>query len=162
MDPETQQAAGMFSVMTGGGRQVKAPRQENFWDFWKNTFCPNFHPFAFPFIVWVINTIMFAASLFMNLNDQYQMDDQVFLGPDPIVLANWQAMWPYKIQQEYQIWRFFTCLFLSFGFGTWVINSFFLLLIGFMLQASKISFVKMTFFYLLCGFGGQLFGATCD
>ncbi len=71
-------------------------------------------------------------------------------------------MWPYKIQQEYQIWRFFTCLFLTFSFGQYVNNSFFLLLIGFMLKASKMSFLKMSFFYLFCGFGGQLFGATCD
>jgi membrane associated rhomboid family serine protease len=71
-------------------------------------------------------------------------------------------MWPYKIQQDYQLWRFFTSLFLTFGFGQWVTNSFFLLLVGFMLQNSKMSFIKMAVFYLLCGFGGYLFGATCN
>jgi len=85
--------------MTGGGRQVKPPRQENFWDFWKNAFCPNFNPFAFPFIVWIINTLVFIASNFMSLDPNYAIDYYVFLGPDPHLLAKWQAMWPYKIQQ---------------------------------------------------------------
>lgn len=148
--------------MTGGGRQVKAPRQENFWDFWKNTFCPNFTIFAFPFVVFVINTAVYITTLFMNFNINYNLDDSVFLGADTALLAKWQAMWPYKIQQDYQLWRFFTSLFLTFGFGQWVTNSFFLLLVGFMLQNSKMSFIKMAVFYLLCGFGGYLFGATCN
>jgi len=41
----------------------KAPRDYNFWDFWKYTFCPNFTFLAFPFVVWVINTALYIATL---------------------------------------------------------------------------------------------------
>jgi hypothetical protein len=41
----------------------KPPREYHFGDFWTTSFCPNFNMFSFPFIIWVINTIVYIATL---------------------------------------------------------------------------------------------------
>lgn len=61
----------MFSTFSGGEMRGKAPREYNFWDFWKYTFCANFTPAALPFVVFAINTVVFVVSLFMMLLPDY-------------------------------------------------------------------------------------------
>ena len=43
MDEESKQAVGLFSGLTAqgsGSSAGKPPREENYWDMWKSTFCP--------------------------------------------------------------------------------------------------------------------------
>ena len=81
----------MFKTFQNIGQQEpgsKAPRDYNFWDFWKYTFCPNFTVFAFPFVIWVINTALYIATLIGAGVKGYPLDDRVFLGARPEYLNN--------------------------------------------------------------------------
>jgi hypothetical protein len=43
MDEESKSALGLYSGLMGGGGGASAgkpPREENYWDMWKTTFCP--------------------------------------------------------------------------------------------------------------------------
>lgn len=61
-DEEAGQA--MFGTLIGGGRGIsKQPRDYNYWDFWTSTFCPNFNPYAFPFVIWAIISLYYLAVL---------------------------------------------------------------------------------------------------
>lgn len=87
----------MFASLNCTGSDIgKVPRQYNFWDFWKATFCPNFHPYAFPFVVWLVNTIMYLTTLIYSnvvAPDPTKFDPNptnmyrfVFIGPRPGIL----------------------------------------------------------------------------
>lgn len=54
-----------------------------------------------------------------------------------------------------------TPLFLSYGLYSWLITSCTLAIVGFMLEGS-ISFKRMAFFYLFCGFGGYLMSSISE
>ena len=76
MDEESKQAAGMYGGLTGsGGNNVgKPPRQENYWDMWKSTFCPKFTVVSFTFIIWLITTGVYLATLFMTVQPRYELN----------------------------------------------------------------------------------------
>ncbi len=66
-DPESAQAMSMFGSLQGSAGTVqKAPRQYHFWDFWTATFCPNYNIYAFPFVIWALNTIVYITSLILS------------------------------------------------------------------------------------------------
>ena len=49
---ENPMSGGIFSVCGGAaGIQDKHPREENFWDMWKFTFCPHFRPVSFTMLL---------------------------------------------------------------------------------------------------------------
>lgn len=62
---------------------------------------------------------------------------------------------------ENQEWRLVTSLFWTVGFTQCITNTICLLIVGFMLEAAKLGFLKMALFYLVSGIGGNLFGAVC-
>jgi hypothetical protein len=67
----------------GTGQQEpgdKVPRNYNFWDFWRITFCPNFTVFAFPFVIWLINTALYIAILIGAGVKGYPFNTKVFAG----------------------------------------------------------------------------------
>jgi len=53
-------------------------------------------------------------------------------------------------------------MFLTAGFSCWGINSFLLLIIGFMVENVKISALKMALIYVLIGILTAFFTATCE
>lgn len=68
-DPESAQAMAMFGSLQGSAGTVqKAPRQYNFWDFWSATFCPNYKVNSFPFVIWLINTIVYTVCMILTSN----------------------------------------------------------------------------------------------
>lgn len=69
---------------------------------------------------------------------------------------------PYSVRYNYHLWRPFTSLFLTVSFYEYAVNTGYLILFGFMLQATKIKFLPMLAFYLICGFTGNIFGAICN
>ena len=158
MDEESKQAMGMFGGLTGqGGNIGKLPREENYWDMWKSTFCPQFTVVSFTFLIWLVNTAAYVATLFMAVSPNKELNDKVFLGPDLYTLHAWGALDAYEIQQNYQVWRLFTSLFLSLGFSQYVISSGTLLVIGFMVENPKMSPIRMALLYFLAGILGNLF-----
>lgn len=121
LDPEAIDAMSMFAGFSGGGgQQTKPPRQENFWDMWKFTFCSNFYPLAVPALMWYAMTLMYIFSLCFS-GRTYEiftgLNDYVFLGPNIGLLTAWGSKFQYKMRFEYQYWRLLTPMFLSVGFS---------------------------------------------
>lgn len=112
--------------------------------------------------MWAICTAIYIAELIMCVFPDYQLNNLTFLGPSERLINEWQGMNCWEIQQNYQIWRFITPLFLTNGFSQYVNNSIFLLLIGFIFEGCRMPFFKTLMFYLIVGFGGELFGAVCN
>ena len=145
--------------MGGGGGALagKHPRDESYWDMWKTTFCPQFTMVSFTFLAWVLLTAAYMFCLCMMISPSKDLNDRVFLGPDRSTLHTWGALDAWEIQNNYQIWRLFTSLFLSYGFSTYCISSGALLVLGFIVENPKMSPARMAIFYFGCGILGNLF-----
>lgn len=116
---------------------------------------------SFPFIIWAINTMVYLASM-VTVFIEKDLNNFIFMGPNPRFLNYVQAMNPYEVRYNYQYWRPLTSLFLTSGFYEYAIMTAYVLLFGFMLASTGMSFPRMLFFYLLSGYVGALFGAVCD
>ena len=163
LDPEAQDAMKMFAFMNGGHGQTKPPREENFWDMWKFTFCSNFTPKALPAVMFYTNTFVYALTIIVSqVDNNYSLNSSVFLGPDVTLLAEWGANDPYKMLRQNQYWRLITPIFLTVGFMQFIFNSACLVLIGFILEATGMSFAQMSAIYFGSAIGGTLFGAVCS
>lgn len=164
MDEETKQGMSMFSGLTGGAGASagKHPRKENYWDMWKTTFCPKFTPVSFTFLIWLINTGVYLATLIMMVSPNKVLNKWSFLGPDCSTLHAWGALDAYEIHDNYQVWRLFTSLLLSYGFTTYCIGSGALLIIGFMVENPKMSPSKMALLYFGSGILGNLFSVCIE
>lgn len=147
--------------MNGGHGQTKPPREENFWDMWKFTFCSNFTPKALPAVMFYINTFVYVLTIIVSQISYPGLNPYVFLGPDLTLLAEWGANDPYKMLHSYQYWRLITPIFLTVGFMQFIFNSACLVLIGFILEATGMSFAQMSAIYFGSSIGGTLFGAVC-
>ena len=104
MDEESEQAISLFSGLTAqgqGGWAGKQPRHENYLDMWKSTFCPQFTPISFTFIIWVINTSIYVMSVLMMASPGKRFNPLIFLGPDLQTLVNWGALYPWEIRYNY-------------------------------------------------------------
>jgi hypothetical protein len=72
----------MFAGIQGGtGVQNKPPREENFWDMWKFTFCGNFRVTALPAVAFYISLIVYVSSIVISESSYGGMNDELFLGP---------------------------------------------------------------------------------
>ena len=102
-DEESKEAVQMYGQLTGsGGNNIgKHPRQENYWDMWKSTFCPQFSYFSFTFIIFAINTLMYLLSLLMTTQGDKSLNQYVFLGPDLHTLHKWGALDAYEIRYNW-------------------------------------------------------------
>lgn len=155
---------GMFGILTGNpGGDTKRPREYQPWDFWTTTFCPNFELMSFPCIMWLIITVIFLATLIScaflpNAN----LNSYLFLGVNPAFLNTLQAMNPYEVRYNYQLWRPFTSLLLTPSLQQWGYSTAYLLIFGCMLHATKMSFVRMCAFWFICGGIGNWFGSVCN
>jgi len=87
----------------------------------------------------MINTAVYVGTLLaIMILDKPHLFVTEFLGPNPEFLNTLQAMNPYEVRYNYQLWRPITSLFLTAGFMQYGFSSAYLLVFGFMLQASKI------------------------
>lgn len=159
MDEESKQAVGMYGGLMGGGGASagKHPRKENYWDMWKTTFCPKFTPVSFTFLLWLVITAVYVASLLMVIKPERELNWNIFLGPDLRTLHAWGALDAYEIRYNYQIWRLFTSLILSIGFSSYCITSGALLVIGFIVENPKMSPYRMAIMFFGSGILGNLF-----
>lgn len=111
----------------------------------------------------MINTLIYLAILIsIPIFSGTNLYLTEFLGPDPAYLNKLQAMNPYEVRFNLQLWRPFSSLFLTSGFRQYAFSTAYMLVFGFMLQASKIKFIPMLAFYLICGASGNMFGAVCN
>mmetsp|Transcript_7013 Transcript_7013/g.9215 ORF Transcript_7013/g.9215 Transcript_7013/m.9215 type:complete len:183 (-) Transcript_7013:369-917(-) len=149
----------MFGGMSG--QQNKHPRDENFWDMWKTTFCPTFNSKRFIFFIILINMAVYITTLLFTWFEGKSLNHFIFLGPSPKILQQFGACDPYQIRYHFEIWRLITPLFLSYGLYSWVITTCVLAIVGFMLEGS-IGFKRMAFLYLISGFGGYLMSAVSE
>jgi len=112
---------------------------------------------SFTFLIWVINTIVYIATLFFAVGANKQLNPLIFLGPDPDTLESWGALYPYEIRYNFAVWRLFLPLFMNVGFSMYMISSGALLVIGFMVENPKMSAARMAAFYFISGILGNLF-----
>lgn len=153
----------MFSGIQGGsGVQDKAPRDENFWDMWKYTFCGNFKVTALPAVAFYIQLSVYVASIIISQSSYGGLNTNLFLGPSVQLLTDWGALYPAAMKNSWQYWRLVTPLFLSVGFQQFVFNSCALILLGFILEATGSGFANMLIIFLGSGIGGSFFGAICS
>ena len=84
-----------------------------------------------PFVFWLINTVVYITSVVLTVvSDKYELNTQAFLGPSGKLLNEMQAMNPYAIRKEFELWRLLTPLFLTGSFSQYTQNSIFLLIFG--------------------------------
>ena len=102
-DEESKEAVQMFGSLTGsGGNNIgKAPREENYFDMWKSTFCPQFSYFSFTFMIFALNTLFYVLTLLMSLGADRELNRNVFLGPDLKTLHTWGALDAYEIRYNW-------------------------------------------------------------
>jgi len=108
----------MFGIL--GGMKMdslgKSPREFNYAEFWTSNFCPSCSVTSFPFIIWMVNSVIYLATDVTMYFFGYEMYTLVFLGAPPQWLNTCQAMNPYEVRYGYQLWRPLTSLFLTTGF----------------------------------------------
>jgi len=78
-------------------RDGKRAMQENFWDMWKFTFCPQFTAMSFTFFCVLVNLFFWILTLIFTPISGAHLNKLVFLGPDTALLNKWGAKNPYEI-----------------------------------------------------------------
>ena len=142
-----------------GDGVAKDPRDENYWDMWKTTFCPDFTMCSFTFLMLVVQLIFFIITLIHTVNyTEKGLNSTFFLGIQPYSLQVFGMRMPYYMKKG-QIWRFITPLVLNYGATTMFLNLVLTTVIGFILEANLGS-LRMLVFYLIAGMGGTLFGTV--
>jgi len=106
MPPECSEAMQMYAGVCGNlcGNEHLQPREgkramdENFWDMWKFTFCPQFKAMSFTFFMVNINLVVWIAALIFSEINYAGMNNKVFLGPQVDLLSKWGANNPNLMQ----------------------------------------------------------------
>jgi len=126
-------------------------RKESFGQMLKNIFCPFFEVRSFVFITLVIDVVMFIITVF------YDFNTSKFLTPTYDSLDTFGAKNPQK-QQEGQVWRWVTPMFLHAGLTHLAFNMIMQLILGFRLEPT-VGWKRTGFVYLISGMGGILFSS---
>ena len=95
------------------GVQEKHPRKEHWCDMWTTTFCPNFTIWSFTFLNVVIQLLIWIASLIYTSQTTQGINDHWFLGNSLETLDNWGMRMPYKIKEDYEVWRLILSLYIN-------------------------------------------------
>ena len=117
---------------------------------------------SFTFLLWVIITLVYVATLLLTAGPNNGLNEYVFLGPDLGTLHKWGALDAYEIRYNYQIWRLFTSLILSIGFSYYCISSGCLLVIGFIVETKRMSPYRMAILFFGSGILGNLFSICVE
>ena len=71
------------------------------------------------------------------------------------------ALDPWLVQHRYEYWRLITAMFLSNGFAGWSVCSLLLMVMGFIVEGPKMSFLSMATLYIAGGVMANLFTLVC-
>lgn len=82
----------------------------------KFTFCPTFTIFSFIFFITLIDVLIYITTIIASLAKYHEFDYNNFLGPTMNTLNTFGSNNPHKMRYDFQIWRFFTPMFLHAGF----------------------------------------------
>ena len=133
------------------GPLSKNPRQENFWQMLRFSFCPSLSLRSFTALITIFDIIMYIITLaFGGL-----AIPSLFLSPTCYTLETFGAQNAYAQQQQYQVWRFITPVFLHANFIHILFNMFSQLLLGSMIE-KQIGVRTMVMCYFLSAIGGNL------
>lgn len=89
------------------------------------------------------------------------ISNEALLAVDQKTLIKFGAKDPYLMRYEYQVWRFFTPMFLHLNLVHILCNTFSTLVLGQTLE-QDLGSLRFTALYLLSGFGGILLSALCS
>ena len=132
------------------------PRNENFFNFIKNTMCPLFSLCSFTFIVIVVNIVLFLVTLCFGIENT----NSKFLCPKRKTLENFGSLGYYLIiKSPSQIYRFITNIFLHLSF-THIFANVLTLFIFATLIEQIFQFWRFMIIYLASGILGGLIYIT--
>lgn len=148
--------------LLGAGQDLGTPetaRKESFWDMLKFLFCPFFTSRSFIFAVTVSTTqILDLVMYIVSLSVGYDTSD--FLTPTNEALEELGAKNGYKMQHDYEIWRFLTACVLHANIMHIVFNLIMQMILGFRLEPT-VGFQRTAAVYILAGIGGNMLSADC-
>lgn len=141
------------------GEQDKHPRDENFFDMWKFTFCPHFRICSFTFLLIFTEVIVFIAEAIHSGVKNGGLSKYNFLGAELRTQQDFGMRIPFAIWEYKHVHRFFLPFFLHHSFSHLFISILIQMLVGFNFE-KIIGSCKFMFFWFLTVIGGHLFGAV--
>ena len=138
---------------------VKHPRNETFFDLWKNTFCPMFRFCSVIFFICLIQFCFQIAMFIHTLLVFEELNDNFFLGPQLQTLQKFGMRMPWMIRAHGDVHRWFMPSMLHFGFSHFVINIILQVALGTIVE-SVLGPLRMVAFYAIVALGSNLFGGT--
>lgn len=129
--------------------QRNEPRKESFFDMLKYNMCPGLTIKYFVSVISIMEIITFLVTVVASFVEGYNLSPLTFLGPD------WHSYrlfdkYPYKIQHDFQLWRWLTPIFLHAGYRHITMNIISQLIFGSILE-QMIGFKHMAGIYFISG-----------
>lgn len=137
---------------------TKHPRNENFFDMWKYTFCPNFKICSAIVFICMIQAIFFLAEIIHTAVEHKELEKHFFIGIQLQTLQKFGMRMPWLIRESGDVYRFFMPTFLHLGFSHFVINLIMQVALGTVVE-SVMGPLRFVFFYMTLSIGSNLFGA---
>lgn len=109
-EPSASDAAPLLGYGAVMGTPEDA-RRERFWDMLKFTFCPLFRLRSFIFFI-TVGTRQIFDIIYFFISVGYDYNHDAFLKPTLKSLDDLGAKDAYRMQKEYQLWRWFTPMLL--------------------------------------------------
>ncbi|CAI2376820.1 unnamed protein product [Moneuplotes crassus] len=144
-----------FDMFSAGGIGQKQPKDENYWNMLQYNLCPKFKVVSFTFAFTIINLVIFLTVFCFSLNN---LDNDDFMGIPANKLSSFGAKNPYKIRNNYEVFRWVVPIFLHANFMHIFFNSVTLFWVGFNIE-HNIGALQFFIVYMLSGIGGFIFSS---
>jgi membrane associated rhomboid family serine protease len=152
-------SGGIFSICGGAaGVQDKHPRNENFWDMWKFTFCPHFRFCSFTMLLILLQISVFIAEMIHSKVEVGHLSKYNFLGAELKTHQLFGMRMPFAIRATGQVHRLILPFFLHYSFNHLFISILIQMLIGFNFE-KIIGTFRLILFWVATVIGGHIFGA---
>jgi rhomboid protease GluP len=137
-------------LLVSGGRRVKNPRDENYWDMLVNTFCPTFACLSITIFVILADFALFVTEVSLGLNKQGS-----FLEVEVDTLKRLGGNYGPGVASG-EVYRLVSAIFLHVNF-IHVIGNMFSTFILLTRVEHTFGPLRTLIIYLLCGIGGNIF-----
>lgn len=138
---------------------TKSPRQENFFDLWKYTFCPKFSFCSAIFFIVLAEFLVYLAELIHTLVVYHEFETHHFLGIQLYTLQEFGMRMPWLIEKGH-VHRLFMPTFLSFGISQLAVNIILQMALGTLVEAA-IGAPRFVLFFITVCLISNMFGAVC-
>lgn len=145
----------LSAAVMGYGTVPSSPqdvKKETFWSMLTLVFCPLFTIASFIFWVTIVDLVLYIPLVAVDF------DSHQFLAPTSQGLDWFGAKDGFAMQQQWQLWRWVTPLFLHASLVHLLYNILMQMIIGFRLEPA-IGWAVTALIYILSGIGGVLFSA---